>query len=410
MFYDRSQGNSVFDLLGNPPTTLSPTFNNGRLQDVNPSTILLGPPGLVAFDQSGKLPTTYAYNLGVQVKLPWSSALDISYVGSQSRNQLQARNLNSVPYGAAFLPANQDPTLPANSIPGATSLASDFMRPYRGYGDIRIAEPVASSSYNSLQTSVNRRFKNGLLLNVSYTWSKALGTVSNDNNNTLTSFDTPRIDGNQHQANYGPLDFDRRHNLIGSFVWDLPKSSSKGVWGAVVNNWQLSGVYRYQSGQPYNLSVSIPSVGSQNLLGTGTTAPARVVLTGDPGSGCNTSDPYRQLNASAITIPKSGTLGLDSGRNFLTTCPTNNLDLFLSKQISTGGRSKLELRFDAFNALNHTQFYTINTTLAVRSLTDPTPTNLPYDATGNLVNPTGFGAATAVRNPRTIQLTARFSF
>jgi hypothetical protein len=80
------------------------------------------------------------------------------------------------------------------------------------------------------------------------------------------------------------------------------------------------------------------------------------------------------------------------------------------KSFPMGGQRKLELRFDAFNAFNHTQFYTLNTTLAVRSLADPTPTNLPYDAAGNIVNPTGFGAVTAVRPPRAIQLTARFQF
>jgi len=410
VFYDRSQGNSVFDLLRNPPTTLEPVFNNGRLQDVNPNSVLLAPPGLVAYDHSGKIPTTYAFNLGVQMKLPGSSVLDISYVGAINRNQLQARNLNSVPYGAAFLPQNQDPTLAPNpAVPGATALPDDFLRPYQGFGDIRIAEPVARSNYNALQTSVNRRFNQGLLLSVSYTWSKALGTVSNDNNNTLNSFDTPRIDGNQDRANYGPMDFDRRHNFIGNFVYEIPKTHAKGILGQIADGWQVSGIYRYQSGQPYNVTVSVPGINSKNFLGTGNTAPPRAVLIGDPGSG-HSSDPYRQLNAAAFTIPAVGTIGLDSGRNFLTTAPTNNWDLSLSKSFLMGGVRKLEFRVDAFNALNHTQFYTLNTTLVVRSLTDPTPTNLPYDSTGKLVNPSGFGAVTAVRPPRTIQLQVRFVF
>jgi hypothetical protein len=410
VFYDRSQGNSVFDLLRNPPTTLEPTFNNGRLQEINPNTVLLAPPSLVAYDHSGKIPTTYAFNIGAQVKLPWASVLDISYVGSLARHQLQARQLNAAPYGAAFLPQNQDPTLAPNpAVPGATALPADFLRPYQGFGDIRIAEATARSNYNSLQTSLNRRFKDGLLLSVSYTWSKALGTVSNDNNNTLTSFDTPRIDGNQDRANYGPLDFDRRHSFIGNFVWEIPKTRAHGVLGQIANGWQLSGIYRYQTGQPYNLSVSIPGVGSTNILGTGNTAPPRVVLVGDPGSG-HSGDPYRQFNQGAFTIPQPGSLGLDSGRNFLYTAPTNNWDLSLSKSFFMGGARKLEFRIDAFNAFNHTQFYTVNTTLAVRSLADPTPTNLPYDASGKLVNPSGFGAVTAVRPPRNIQLQVRFVF
>jgi hypothetical protein len=372
--------------------------------------VLLAPPSLVAYDHSGNVPKTYAFNLGVQFKIPWSATMDVSYVGALSRNQLQARQLNAPPYGAAFQPQNQDPTLTANpAIPGASALTADFMRPYQGFGDIRIAEPVAKSNYNALQTSIMRRMTRGLLLQVSYTWSKALGTVSNDNNNGLTSFDTPRIDGNQEKANYGPLDFDRRHSFIGNFIWEIPKTSAKGALGVLLNNWQLSGVYRYQTGQPYNLSVSIPNVGSTNILGTGNTAPPRVVLTGNPGSGCS-DDPYRQINQSAFTIPRPGSVGLESGRNFLFTCPTNNWDLFLLKSIPMGGSRRLELRFDAFNALNHTQFYTVNTSLAVRSLTDPTPTNLPYDANGNIVNPSGFGAVNAVRPPRAIQLTARFQF
>ena len=91
VFYDRSQGNSVFDLLRNPPTTLEPVFNNGRLQDVNPNTVLLAPPGLVAYEHSGKIPTTYAFNLGVQMKLPGASVLDISYVGAINRMLIRAR-------------------------------------------------------------------------------------------------------------------------------------------------------------------------------------------------------------------------------------------------------------------------------------------------------------------------------
>jgi len=70
----------------------------------------------------------------------------------------------------------------------------------------------------------------------------------------------------------------------------------------------------------------------------------------------------------------------------------------------------MEVRLDAFNALNTTTITGVNTTLQVRSLTDPTPTNLAYDASGTLVNSTGFGAVSAVAPARQIQLMARFHF
>lgn len=408
VFYDRAQGNTVFDLITNPPTTQVVQFTYGRLQDVNPNNVLLAPPALVAFAADGKVPTTYAYNIGVQIKLPLEAALDVSYVGSQARNQLQRRNINAPAYGAAYLAQNQDPTSTADAaLPGARALPTDFLRPYPGYGDISLIEPVASSNYNSLQVALNRRFKDGLLLGINYTWSKALGTVSNDLPGIADS-GAPRPDGNQDQANYAPLAFDRRNTFVANFVYALPAPGA-GLLGAVLRDWQLSGVYRWQNGAPYTVGFNIPGISAYTLTGTQRLEGARVVMNGDPGSGYS-GDPYRMFNTAVFAPPQPGSLGLESSRNYMSRAPINNLDLSISKSIPFGSGRKLEIRLDAFNALNHTQFLDINTTLAVRSLTDPTPTNLPYDASGNLVNPTGFGAVTSVRPPRQVQLLARFQF
>ena len=64
--------------------------------------------------------------------------------------------------------------------------------------------------------------------------------------------------------------------------------------------------------------------------------------------------------------------------------PINNLDLSISKRVTIYGRSQFEFRVDMFNALNHTQFTGVNATANFASLTDPTITNLPYDASGKL--------------------------
>ncbi len=103
-------------------------------------------------------------------------------------------------------------------------------------------------------------------------------------------------------------------------------------------------------------------------------------------------------------------MGLESGTNYLTQAPQNVLDLSVSRLITIGGSRRLELRVDAFNAFNTVNFTTVNNTLQVRSLTDPTPTNLARDAAGNVVNPTGFGAVTAVAPGREIQLLIRLQF
>jgi hypothetical protein len=142
VFYDRFQGNETFDMITNPPTTFAPSLSFGRLQDLSANNVLLAPSSLNAFDFEGKIPTVYNFNMGVQMKLPAQFTLDVSYVGAQGRHLLERRNLNAIPYGATFDPANQDPTRAASGTPGATSLPADFLRPYRGYGN-----------FNSLQTS-----------------------------------------------------------------------------------------------------------------------------------------------------------------------------------------------------------------------------------------------------------------
>src|SRR5207247_7530637 len=67
-----------------------------------------------------------------------------------------------------------------STVPGANALPVDFYRPYLGFGDISFVEWAAYSRYNSLQTSFNRRFRNGISVLVNYTLGKAMGTSSAD--------------------------------------------------------------------------------------------------------------------------------------------------------------------------------------------------------------------------------------
>ncbi len=419
IFYDRPQGNVVFDLLTNPPTTLTPTFFYGEIKNIGQGPVLLAPPNLVAYDREGLSPTTYSFNLGVQYKLPFDSVLDVSYVGTVASHLLQRRNINAPNYGAAYLTANQDPTQAASTT-GSAALPVDLLRPYQGFGNISYIESASSSNYHSLQTSINRRFSKGVLLGVTYTWSKALGTQANDLPG-INGFGAPRIDNNQRRANYAPQDFDRRHNFNVNWVYELPKATENRALGYALNNWQLSGIYRYQTGAPYNIGYSIPGLSGYGVTGTQQIEVGRIVLTGDPGSGTS-SDPYRQFNVSAFTTPTLGSNGIESGRNFLYRAPINSWDLSLSKKFKIKEQMNVEIRLDAFNALNHTQFDGINTTLNVTSLTNSTATNLAASAPIVTVNATtgvttinrapltGFGAVTSVRPPRNMQLSARFQF
>ena len=403
VFYDRYEGNLAFAQITNPPTSITPRITWGRLQDVDPANALLAPSGLSALNVPGEVPTTYNFNVGVQKKLPWRMIWDVAYVGSVQNHLPRQVNVNAVPYGAAFAPENQDPTLPPSNTPGGRSLPADFLRPYGGFGNINLRLFDANANYHGLQTQLDRRFSNGLFFNVNYTWSKALDTQSGNGGFS-------RIDEFDKRANYGPADFDRRHIFNVNWVYEIPGMANAGrVLGAVVNDWQLSGGYRWESGQPYGIGFSISGVNNQNITGSFTEGP-RVVILDDPGQGYS-SDPYRQIRVDVFAPPSVGSLGLESGRNYLVRAPINNLDLSLQKSFPIFGNGRaVRFRVDAFNALNHTQFNNVANTIQFRSLTDPTPVNLPYDAQGNLVRINGFGSVTSVRPPRVVQLLLRFDF
>jgi len=396
---------------------VQPNLFYGRLQDITTGAeSTMAPPTISAFEFTGKIPTVYSYNVGVQKSLPWSMLLDLSFVGSQSRNLNTQVNLNAPAYGVAYLPENQDPTAAPSTIPGATALPVDFLRPYRGLGDIIQIQPTAYADYKSLQASLNRRFSNGVSFGVNYVLGKAMGTSSTDfpaGNNTYTPnvIGMPRTDSteNQRRANYMPLSTDRRHTLVTSFVWQLPNANVNRLLAGAIHDWQVSGSYRASSGAPYTVTYNIPGISPYTLTGTQRNESARIVIVGDPGRGYS-DDPYQQFNPAAFTTPKSGSLGLESGTSYLVYQPQYVLDLSVARFIRMGSNRRIEIRIDAFNAFNNVTITGVNNVLNVRSLTDPTPTNLSRDASGNLSNPTGFGAVTSVAPARQIQLMARFHF
>jgi hypothetical protein len=405
VFHDRPWGNMVYDQIANAPGMLQPTLQWGRLQDLraasgdpNP-TLVMWP---TAYDFTP--PKVYAWNIGLQQKLAHAIVLDVAYVGSSSKNLLGREFINAVPYGAKLQPEKQDPTRPSSPTPGASALPDDFLRPYPGYGDIGLVGYPGYSNHHSLQTSLQRRFDNGFMFSVFYVWSKTLGI----NNGDDWPIRPNATEAEVRRADYSYTILDRPHTFVVNFVYQTPRVAG-GVLGVLANDWQLSGIYRWMSGTPYPIDFSIPGIGAANLTGSDFRQNARVVLTCDPGQG-SSSDPYRQLDTSCFAPPQPGSDGTESARYFVHGPGVNNLDLSISKALTLGGRVRFEVRLDMFNALNHTQWSGVNNTLVFASLNDPTITNLPYDADGDLVRQNGFGTINGVRPPRTIQLVTRLTF
>jgi hypothetical protein len=404
ILYDRPMGNIVFDMGGNAPSVLNSGLQWGLLQNL---TAAQGDPnptlGMSPTAYDFKPPKVYSWNVGVQHKLPYKMIFDLAYVGSSARGLLRHANINAPALGATFAAQNQDPTLPASSN-GSSALPTDFLRPYVGYTDINMYDYTSWSNYNALQTSLTRRFESGLMFSVFYVWSKNLSTNNQDYAGGVPYAGNPdKI--RQYDYSYGF--YDRPNNFVANVIYQTPKKA-KGALGLIVNEWQISGVYRFSSGVPYAVNYSIPGIGNANLSGTSNPA-ARIVVTCDPGKG-SSGDPYKQLNTSCFAPPQPGSNGLESARFFVHGPASNNLDLSLSKGFTIWKDVRFEVRLDAFNALNHTQFTGVNNTVNFASLTDKTVTNLPYDANGKLVNINGFGTINGVSAPRTLQLVTRLTF
>jgi hypothetical protein len=139
------------------------------------------------------------------------------------------------------------------------------------------------------------------------------------------------------------------------------------------------------------------------------------VIVGDPGSGCS-DDQYAQFDTSAFAGPTYPSLGLESGRNYLTGCFDHTWDMAISRNIRLGGGRVVQLRLEAFNAFNQVVFSGRSTTMQLTSPTNQTLTNNQYLADGTL-NPNrllprnaGFGAVTGAQAMRSIQAQVRFQF
>ena len=419
LFYDRPNGNDIYAQVTNPPAVQNVTVRYAQLQALSSGLSTVGAPTLNVYQYDARLPSSWQWNAGFQMMLPWSTSLDLAYTGQHSWNTPQAVNINAVDFGTAFQPQYQDPTLTPSATPGATAVVTDLMRGYRGYGAINRRMSTSWRTFHGINLSFQRRFTNG---------------VSFGFNDTITMYDRQNSaarlqhgpDGSfAYRADQAEADALFRtdpivHTMKANFVWDLPdlKSGAPALRaiGVVVNDWQLSGIWTANTSSPYQIGFNYQSGGSNvNLTGSPDYA-ARVRVVGDPGSGCS-DDPYRQFNTAAFQGPLVGSIGLESGNNYVKGCFQSVLDLSIARNIRLPRGKTIQLRVEMFNAPNAAIITGRNTTMNLSSPSDPvTITNLPYDANGNLIDArsrprdAGFGVATGYMAPRTVQAQIRFQF
>lgn len=431
--YDRVRGDLTIDAITNPPNVFQPSVFFGRLNDI-PSLAgggLRAAPSLVTVDPSGDVPAIYSYSLSVQRNLGYGIVLDAGYVGTLGRHLGRQRNINAVPYLTTFQRSAQDPTrfaggtvptvepgLPAAysaagfNFSGANALPIDFLRPYRGYGDILLRSFDANSNYNSLQVNLTRRFQNNFTFGVAYTFSKSLTNATSDQE-ISNSFD-----GNAYD--YRIADFDRTHVFVLNYVYSLPKVGkylgNNAFTKAVFNDWQISGISQFVSGTPFELTLSGLGGQGARLIGTPTGNAGnlsgqqpRFIVNGNLNYSYGANG--LEIDTTRLSVPGIGYTGTYV-RNYLRnpSWNTHDISIFKNFPINKDGSVYLQLRGEFFNIFNSTQFTSINTGSVTITPGSSAPTFNLRPAGSTAALGTFFGEYSATRDPRIIQLAAKFYF
>lgn len=310
------------------------------------------------------------YNLSVEYQLPLSAVASVGYVGSKGTHLGAFIPIN--PFLASKLPA------PATSIADETARLSQFQAAYAQeatgalrldprFGQVNLITDAANSNYNSLQLGLRKSLTKGLLLQVSYTWSKSIDDAS-------TAYPTqdylgdgvPQNASNLHLSR-GLSDFDIPNRFLLTGLYQLP--FGRGRNGAVsrylIQGWQLGAVLVYQSGVPMNIFAGpISSINDVNLDGntTGGVAADNTLANCNTG-GTGLSLPSQFTSHYTYSQPLLGNNGT-CGRNIARQPGLLNLNSSLTKSFTlwekgwlNSGPWNLQLRAEYYNTLNNPSFY-----------------------------------------------------
>jgi hypothetical protein len=330
VFHNRVTLNDSTLLGGNPPIQLKVGVTNG-LAD-NPGGVGVArtfPLVMTMQDPVFNHPAAYDFSAGVQRELPFNTVVDVTYVNRLGRNLQRERNLNQLQPG----------TLQAN--PGINPQA---LRPYLGFGAIRLSENAGKSTYNGLQLSVDRRYRNGLKLGMAYTLSRLRDDASDKRNILFNAYDASTY--------WAVSDNDRTHLFNFHYIYELPFwRDGKDMKQKLLGGWQVSGATVFQSGRP--LSVWL----NDDRAGVGDTTNQPWNLIGDTTSSNAgfsygaAADQIFWFNPAAFARPAPGTFG-NAGRNPIRGPGYQSWDLAVLKNFGSPSGLRTQFRAEAFNFPN----------------------------------------------------------
>lgn len=392
-------GRTIYNKLSNP-------FPGGLAQATGSTAGLLSAVGLNirSFQRDRPTPYTQQFSVDMQMDITRGWILEAGYAGSRGRKLSYGygafyggMNINQIPDSALALGTalNESVANPffgiikTGPLSNATILRSQLYRPYPQFQNVSIMDmPGASSSFNAFLLRLNKRFSSGMTIMASYQHSKAYDNASE--NQGWEVGDTYR-DVYNLSREWSVSAHDLPNSFALTYVYELPVgkgrkfgSQMNRALDAVVGGWQMSAIYKHDSGLP--LIFSAPN----NLFNYGGSQFPNTVSGQSLTVSNRTLDKW--FNTAAFAQPAPFTYGtLARYVDEIRYSPTNNWDMSLAKNFQLIERMKLQFRSEMFNALNHPQFGRANATFG----------------------DTNFGRVTGTapgNGPRTIQMALRLSF
>jgi hypothetical protein len=431
IFFEHTNGNESNSeaLEGSAPVVQTPNkFNFTGYTNAGGSGLQF-PLSVFAIPTHAVWPYVQQYNLAVQGELPSHTILQVAYVGSLGRhlptwydlNQIRPVSPSANPYGPGQAISSADcASITGSYATGYTGTANgqavtgDVLnhlivacglfdgaapyRPYSGFSGINYATNAVSSNYNALQIGLSRYF-GALNGSVAYTYGHSIDEGSSGGYGSTEVINSYNLSQSTASSN-----FDERHILAVSLVYDIPLFTQPGLMHSILGGWQISDLTLFQTGTPFSITNAIiaDNAGTGNSFATtanGSVQSYPDVVGNIHGPVANKhpgGQPGPRLyNSDAFAAPQGLTYG-NAGRNVLTMPTRTNFDMGLFKSFAVHEAMHFEFRAEAFNIFNHTQWSAINSTADC------------YGASA--CSSDGFLTATAAHNPRILQFAAKFVF
>jgi hypothetical protein len=391
--------------VGNNPSNFPIYGCSGKGSGVLPSQNIFG----LVVPRHFVAPNTQQWNLTIQHALWRQWVLELGYVGThtvhlrETRSDIEARLATAA--NPISITAANGTTYQITESTTSNGQARSSNAGINGYSGMQIFADDAYSHYNSLQTTVSRRWNAGYF-QAAYTFSRSTDATSSGNTALNTAFNDESSLANSR----GLSDFDRTHRLVASYRYDLPFFKGEtGAKRALLAGWAISGISIFQSGTPF--SVLDSSAGTAYLGGglqSGTSG-AQLASGGALGAGLTSGSIRDRVNngylklSNFTTAPLADPAGCALDRNACTTAFGNlarniyrgpfqqNWDFSLIKNFQIAERQSLRFTTDFFNIWNHANF-------ANPAVTD-------------VENPGAFGKIfSTVGTPRLVQFSLRYAF